>query len=221
MVDRLESGSGEPEIDLRLESVSGERAGKPSTDAASTAPCEQHRPLELSSDGNAPLPDTTGTPRDAPVTQTGAPVTPVLLLDLPDDQLIRVLASGTTRSSESLGRARTRGVNAAEQITKGHVLAEAGACCQAFALVALFAQAAAKIVAGRYGWRLLEPRYELVAAPRGLAGELVSIVAVLATLALVLSWWVETPQEAEPEPEPGSALAMTLLAVCVCWVVPM
>ena len=152
------------------------------------------------------------------MTQTGAPVTPVLLLDLPDDQLIRVLASRTTRSSESLGRARTRGVNAAEQVTKGHVLAEAGACCQAFAL---FAQAAAKIVAGRYGWRLLE-RYELdVAAPRGLAGELISIVAVLATLALVLSWWVEKPQEAEPEPEPGSALAMTLLAVCVCWVVPM
>ena len=108
-------------------------------------------------------------------------------------------------------------MNAAEQVTKGHVLAEAGACCQAFAL---FAQAAAKIVAGRYGWRFLE-RYELVAAQRGLAGELISIVAMLATLALVPSWWVEKPQEAEPEPEPGSALAMTLLAVCVCWVVPM
>ena len=89
-----------------------------------------------------------GTSRDAGVhvgDRADAHVTPMLLLELPDDLLVRVLASRTSR-------ARIWHTEQARPITKGHALAEAGACCHAFATSV---QAAAKIVAGRQGWRLL------------------------------------------------------------------
>ena len=103
-------------------------AGRPSTDTA-----------------GASVP---GTSRDAGVhvgDRADAHVTPMLLLELPDDLLVRVLASRTSR-------ARIWHTEQARPITKGHALAEAGACCHAFATSV---QAAAKIVAGRQGWRLL------------------------------------------------------------------
>ena len=103
-------------------------AGRPSTDTAGSS--------------------VPGTSRDAGVhvgDRADAHVTPMLLLELPDDLLVRVLASRTSR-------ARIWHTEQARPITKGHALAEAGACCHAFATSV---QAAAKIVAGRQGWRLL------------------------------------------------------------------
>ena len=77
-----------------------------------------------------------------------APVTRMLLVDLPDDLLALILASRR-------GRARIWHAEQAKwsrPITKGHALARAGACCHVFATCA---RVAAKIVAGRHGWCLL------------------------------------------------------------------
>ena len=85
-----------------------------------------------------------------PSDRADAPVMATLLLELPDDLLVQILASFT-------GRARRFPRNwhqeaRAEEMTEGHALAVAGACCH---VLATCARAAAKIVADRHDWRLL------------------------------------------------------------------
>ncbi len=85
-----------------------------------------------------------------PSDRADAPVVARLLLELPDDLLVQILASRT-------GRARRFPRNwhqeaRAKQMTEGHALAVAGACCH---VLATCARAAAKIVADRHDWRLL------------------------------------------------------------------
>ena len=85
-----------------------------------------------------------------PSDRADAPVMATLLLELPDDLLVQILASFT-------GRARRFPRNwhqeaRAKQMTEGHALAVAGACCH---VLATCARAAAKIVADRHDWRLL------------------------------------------------------------------
>ena len=85
-----------------------------------------------------------------PPDRADAPVMAKLLLDLPDDLLVQILASRTSRVHFFPRRWHQEA--RARQMTEGHALAVAGACCQTFATCA---QAAAKVVANRHGWRLL------------------------------------------------------------------
>ena len=86
---------------------------------------------------------------DEKVEPVESPVTPMLLVDLPDDLLVQILASPTEKTGRGF---RVLDGYLIHEAKEGQALAEAGACCHAFATSV---QAAAKIVAGRQGWRLL------------------------------------------------------------------
>ena len=94
-----------------------------------------------------------------------APVAPMLLVDLPDDLLVQILAS-LTGSARAHRHKKTphecdlhhikllHGDIKLHEIafTEGRAIAEVCACCHVFATCA---RAAAKVVADRHGWRLL------------------------------------------------------------------
>ena len=78
-----------------------------------------------------------------------SPVTPMLLVDLPDDLLVQILASPTEKTGRGF---RVLDGHLIHEAKEGQALAEAGACCHAFATCV---RAAAKLIADRHGWRLL------------------------------------------------------------------
>jgi hypothetical protein len=102
---------------------------------------------------------------DEKVEQVEAPVAPMLLVDLPDDLLVQILAS-LTGSARAHRHKKTphecdlhhikllHGHIKLHEITftEGRAIAEVCACCHVFATCA---RAAAKVVADRHGWRLL------------------------------------------------------------------
>ena len=105
---------------------------------------------------------------DEKVEQVEAPVAPMLLVDLPDDLLVQILASltGSARAHRhketphecdlhhiKLLHGHMAAAEAHEiTFTEGRAIAEVCACCHVFATCA---RAAAKVVADRHGWRLL------------------------------------------------------------------
>ena len=86
---------------------------------------------------------------DEKVEPVESPVTPMLLVDLPDDLLVQILASPTKKLARGF---RVLDGYLIHEAKEGQALAEAGACCHAFATCV---RAAAKLIADRHGWRLL------------------------------------------------------------------
>ena len=103
--------------------------------------------------------------RHEKVEQVEEPVAPMLLVDLPDDLLVHILASltGSARAHRHketphecdlhhikllYGNVKLHEIT----FTEGRAIAEVCACCHVFATCA---RAAAKVVADRHGWRLL------------------------------------------------------------------
>ena len=112
--------------------------------ARDTEPERGFRFCPLASDGNAKDPTTAGMPRVAGAAVQASDAPPDFLgthlLALPDEVLVLVLVS------------LAGNVNARRA---GRVLADAGACCKAFAsIVDEAATVAATVLAGRHGWRL-------------------------------------------------------------------
>ena len=86
---------------------------------------------------------------DEKVEPVESPVTPMLLVDLPDDLLVQILASPTEKTGRGF---RVLDGHLIHEAKEGQALAEAGACCHAFATCV---RAAAELIADRHGWRLL------------------------------------------------------------------
>ena len=102
---------------------------------------------------------------DDKVEQVEAPVAPMLLVDLPDDLLVQILASltGSARAHRHKETPHECDLHHIKLLhgniklheitfTEGRAIAEVCACCHVFATCA---RAAAKVVADRHGWRLL------------------------------------------------------------------
>ena len=102
---------------------------------------------------------------DEKVEQVEAPVAPMLLVDLPDDLLVQILASLTGSARAHRHKKTPHGCDLHHikllhghiklheiTFTEGRAIAEVCACCHVFATCA---RAAAKVVADRHGWRLL------------------------------------------------------------------
>mgnify|MGYP001384936717 CR=1 FL=1 len=108
--------------------------------ARDTEPERGFRFCPLASDGNANDPNTARMPRVAGATVQASDAPPDFLgthlLQLPDEVLVLVLVS-------CAGQVNARRV--------GRVLADAGACCKAFASIV---HEAATVFAGHHGWRL-------------------------------------------------------------------
>ena len=100
---------------------------------------------------------------DEKVEQVEAPVAPMLLVDLPDDLLVQILASLTGSARAHRHKKTPHDLHHIKLLhgdiklheiafTEGRAIAEVCACCHVFATCA---RAAAKVVADRHGWRLL------------------------------------------------------------------